>query len=109
MLYPMELKLMELIWVHAPVTLPHLCRLAADAIGWKRTTTYTVVSRLCDRGYLLRTDSTVMPILTRQRAEEEAVVTLLEEYFGGKREELIAVLDRIFDDDREILDKSFDK
>ena len=67
----------------------------SDAIGWKRTTTYTVVSRLCDRGYLLRTDSTVMPILTRQRAEEEAVLTLLEEYFGGKREHLEAVLDRI--------------
>ena len=101
MLYPMELKLMELIWAHAPVTLPHLCRLAADAIGWKRTTTYTVVSRLCERGYLVRNDSTVVPLLTRQRAEEAAVLSLLEDYFGGNRENLEAVLDRMFADDRE--------
>lgn len=104
MLYPMELKLMDLIWTHAPITLPHLCRLAADAIGWKRTTTYTVVSRLCDHGYLLRTDSTVTPILTREMAEEVAVLTLLNDYFGGKRERLEAVLDRI-DLAKEMLDK----
>ena len=108
MLYPMELKLMELIWTHAPVTLPHLCRLAADAIGWKRTTTYTVVSRLCEHGYLCRTDSVVTPILTREFAEEAAVSTLLVEYFGGKRENLIAVLDRIMPEDENSIDKLSD-
>ncbi len=108
MLYPMELKLMELIWAHAPVTLPHLCRLSAEAIGWKRTTTYTVVSRLTERGYLHRTDSVVTPILTREKAEEEAVTTLLAAYFGGKRENLLAVLDRIASDDEKSLDKTAD-
>ena len=103
MLYPMELKLMDLIWAHAPVTLPHLCRLAADAIGWKRTTTYTVVSRLCDHGYLLRTDSTVTPILTREMAEDAAVMALLNDYFGGNRAQLEVVLDRI-DRAQELLD-----
>ena len=100
----MELKLMELIWANAPITLPHLCRLAADAIGWKRTTTYTVVSRLCDHGYLLRADSTVTPVLTREMAEEAAVFALLSDYFGGNRARMEAVLDRI-DLAKEILDK----
>ena len=50
----MEGKLAELIWEYAPVTTRKLVELCAEAFGWKRTTTYTMLKRLCDRGILNR-------------------------------------------------------
>ncbi|MGM9648169.1 MAG: BlaI/MecI/CopY family transcriptional regulator [Eubacteriales bacterium] len=106
MLFPMELKLMSLIWENSPVTAAHLARLANDRIGWKRTTTYTVVARLCERGILERQDKLVRPLLSRRQAEEEAVRSVLADCFGGERERLEAALDRISSKDSKALDKS---
>lgn len=106
MLYPMELKLMELIWAHAPVTASHLCRLSAQAIGWKRTTCYTVVARLAERGYIERRGSLVIPLLTREMAEDMAVRSVLADYFGGARDRLEAALNRVVPDGAKTIDKS---
>lgn len=106
MLYPMERKLMELVWANAPVTASHLCRYAEEAIGWKRTTTYTVIARLAERGCLERRGSLVTPILTREKAEEDALRGLLADYFGGERERLETALERILPKEANALDKS---
>ncbi len=95
MLYPMEQKLMSLIWANSPVTAARLARLAADGIGWKRTTTYTVIARLCERGILLREGKLVRPLLTRDAAEEEAVCGLLESVFEGDRDRLLSAVARV--------------
>ena len=95
MLFPMEQRLMSLIWERSPITAAHLARLAADEIGWKRTTTYTVIARLAERGILERQGKLVRPLLTRAAAEEEAVRGLLESVFEGDRDRLRAVVERI--------------
>ena len=46
----MEQKFAELIWTNAPLSTRRLVELAAEAFGWKRTTTYTMLKRLCERG-----------------------------------------------------------
>ena len=42
----MEEKFAEMIWAHAPISSGELTKLAEDAFGWKRTTTYTMLKRL---------------------------------------------------------------
>ena len=45
-------RLLDLVWQAEPVSSPQLCKLAEEALGWKRTTTYTVIKRLCGKGCL---------------------------------------------------------
>lgn len=104
MLYPMEQKLMSLIWERSPITAAHLARLAADEIGWKRTTTYTVIARLCERGIVEKDGKLVRPLLTRHAAEEEAVRGLLESVFDGDRDRLRAAVERVLPSTEELLD-----
>lgn len=110
MLYPMEQKLMSLLWANSPVTAAHLARLAAEEIGWKRTTTYTVVARLAERGIVERQGKLVRPLITRKEAEEEAIRTLFADIFDGDRDRFAAALERVFprDVDRENADNPID-
>ena len=94
MLFPMEQKLMSLLWDHSPITAAYLARLAADEIGWKRTTTYTVIARLVERGVMERDGKLVRPLLSREQAEEDAVRLLLAETFEGDRSRLLAAIER---------------
>ena len=45
-----ESKFADLIWENEPLTSRRLAELALDSLNWKRSTTYTVLKRLCDRG-----------------------------------------------------------
>ena len=47
---PVETRFAEIIWDREPVGSTELVRLAEEALGWKKSTTYTVLKRLCDRG-----------------------------------------------------------
>ena len=101
MLYPMEQKLMSILWEHSPITAAHLARLAADAIGWKRTTTYTVITRLAERGIVEKDGKLVRPLLSRKEAEEAAVRALLADTFEADEERLFAAMKRVFPHDTE--------
>ena len=47
---PVETRFAEIIWEKEPVGSTELVKLAEEALGWKKSTTYTVLKRLCDRG-----------------------------------------------------------
>ena len=55
----MELRFAELIWAHAPVASGELVRLCAATLGWKKSTTYTMLRRLCQRGLFQNDGGTV--------------------------------------------------
>ena len=46
----MEQKFADLIWENEPITSRELTKLCAESFDWKRSTTYTMLKRLCDRG-----------------------------------------------------------
>lgn len=67
-LFDAEYSLMELVWENAPVGSTKLAALAAGQLGWKKSTTYTVLRKLAGRGVLENRDATVRPLITRQQA-----------------------------------------
>lgn len=83
-------RLLDLVWDAQPVPSPQLCKLAEAELGWKRTTTYTVIKRLCDKGFL-KNEATVVSALvdrdTVRRADGEEV---LERSFGGSLPSFLA-------------------
>ena len=48
-----EYRFAALVWANEPLSSGQLVRLAAEALGWKKSTTYTVLKKLCERGILL--------------------------------------------------------
>ena len=61
----METRFAELVWARAPLTTTALVGLCAEALGWKRTTTYTVLKRLCDKGLFETKNGSVTVLLDR--------------------------------------------
>ena len=61
-------RLLDLVWSSEPISSPQLCKLAQAQLGWKRTTTYTVIKRLCDKGCLKNEAAVVTSLVDRATA-----------------------------------------
>ena len=73
-IFDAEYRFMNLIWDHLPIASTQLVKLANEELGWKKSTTYTVVRRLCERGVLVNENAVVTALVTREqvmRAESE--------------------------------------
>ena len=74
---PVETRFAEIIWDREPVGSTELVRLAEEALGWKKSTTYTVIKRLAERGVVHTENAVVTSRVARedvQRAESRAFV-----------------------------------
>ena len=60
-----ESRFADIIWKHAPLTTKELTVLCEKELNWKRTTAYTVLKKLCDRGIFCTKDSVITVILSR--------------------------------------------
>ena len=61
-----EARFADIIWEREPVTSTELTKLAADKLSWKRTTTHTVLRRLCDKGLFQNDNGVVTSLMSRQ-------------------------------------------
>lgn len=82
-LFYAEYKFASLIWEHEPINSTVLVHLCTEKLGWKKSTTYTVLKKLCERGILQNTNAVVTSLVKRgdvQKYESNAVV---EKAFDG--------------------------
>ena len=78
-----EEKLAALIWRHAPLTSPDLVALAEQEMGWKKSTTYTVLKKLCDKGVFKNENANVSVVLTSDEQIARQSRRYVEDTFGG--------------------------
>ena len=83
-------RLMDIVWDHEPVESPELCCIAEEKLGWKRTTTYTVLKRLCEKGYLANDASVVTTRIAREEAGKREGNQLVNRGFKGSLPAFIA-------------------
>ena len=83
-------RLMDIVWDHESIESPELCRLAEERLGWKRTTTYTVLKRLCEKGYLANNASVVTSQIARQEAGKREGDQVVNRGFKGSLPAFIA-------------------
>ena len=73
-IFDAEYKFMNIIWEQSPISSTELVKLANAELGWKKSTTYTVIRRLCERGAVKNENATVEALVNREqvmRAETE--------------------------------------
>lgn len=80
---PIETRFAEIIWANAPLTTNQLTKLCAEALQWKRTTTYTVLKKLCEKGLFKTENSMVTVLISRGEFEGLQSEQFLEETFRG--------------------------
>lgn len=73
----------DLIWSGEPLSSRRLTQLAEEKLSWKRTTTYTVLKRLCDRGLFQNVNGTVTSLVSRQEFYARQSEKFVEETFCG--------------------------
>jgi len=110
-----DMRFMNIIWENEPLSSGKLAALCLEQLGWKKSTVYTMLRRLCERGFVTNDGGTVSAMIPRgevQAFESERVVErtfdgslpgFLAAFLGGKTisEEEAAELKRLIDEHRE--------
>ena len=85
-----ESRFAELIWANAPMTTAALVALAKERLDWKRTTTYTVLKRLCEGGLFDLTGGTVTAVISREEFYERQSREYVQSAFDGSLPAFVA-------------------
>ena len=78
-----EARFADIIWQNAPLSSGELVKLCAQELEWKKSTTYTVLKKLCDRGIFQNKGSIVTPLISRQALYARQSQRFVEETFDG--------------------------
>ncbi len=100
-----EYRFCMIMWEHEPVTAVELAKLCQERLGWKRTTTYTVIKRLGERGVLKNENGTVTSLVSKEEAQVGEIDELVEKRFEGSLPAFIAAFTKRRDISEEELDE----
>ena len=85
-----ESRFADIVWEKAPLSTAELIKLCEAEFGWKRTTTYTVLKRLSERGLFLNDNGTVTVLVGKEEFYSIKSETVVNESFGGSLPAFIA-------------------
>ncbi|MGN0276965.1 MAG: BlaI/MecI/CopY family transcriptional regulator [Hominisplanchenecus sp.] len=78
-----EYRFMQIVWEHAPLGSGKLVELCLQQLGWKKSTTYTTLKKLCDKGYLQNEQAVVSVLISREQAQTQESDYFVNRTFGG--------------------------
>ena len=100
-----EYRFCLILWEHEPITAARLVKLCQEQLGWKRTTTYTVIKRLGERGVLRNDNGTITSLISKEEAQACEIDELVEKKFEGSLPAFIAAFTKRQDMSAEELDE----
>ena len=78
-----EARFAKLIWQREPITSPELVKLCEKEFAWKKSTTYTVLKKLCDRGIFQNENAVVTSLISEEEFNSYKSRKFVEDSFGG--------------------------
>ncbi len=85
-----ETRFADLIWAHEPLSSGELVKLCQQELHWKKSTTYTVLRRLCERGLFRNDSGTVTSLLSKEQFTAMQSEQFVEETFEGSLPRFLA-------------------
>lgn len=82
-LFDAEYKFANIVWENEPINSTELVKICLEELGWKKSTTYTVLRKLCQRGILKNEDATVSAIVQKEDVQKYESNTIIEKSFNG--------------------------
>lgn len=89
-----EARFADIIWSRQPVTAAQLARFAEGELGWKKTTSYTVLKRLCEKGIFHNEKGVVTALVTREQFYAMQSEKFVQETYDGSLPAFIAAFTR---------------
>jgi predicted transcriptional regulator len=86
----METKFAELIWDNEPISSGELVKLCEKELSWKKSTTYTMLRRLCMRKIFKNNNGVVSSVITRQEFQALQSEQFVKETFNGSLPQFLA-------------------
>lgn len=86
----MENRFAQLIWKHQPISSGELTRLCEQEFEWKKSTTYTMLKRLCQRGIFENENGMVKALISQEEFYAEKGARVIKENFGGSLPRFLA-------------------
>ncbi len=78
-----EEKFAELIWQYEPIGSGDLVKLCEKEMNWKKSTTYTVLKKLCEKGIFQNENAVVSSLIKRDEYYAKQSIRFVEDTFGG--------------------------
>lgn len=100
-----EYRFCLILWANEPITAVELVKLCQKQLGWKRTTTYTVIKRLGERGVLQNEEGKITSLISKEDAQAREINELVEEKFQGSLPAFVAAFTKRQDISNEELDE----
>ena len=92
--YESEYRFCLILWEHEPIRSKDLVKLCEERLGWKSTTTYTVIKRLSERGVLKNENTVVTSLVSKDEIQADQMEEFVEKTFEGSLPAFIAAFTR---------------
>ena len=89
-----EYRFCLILWKYEPINSTRLARICKEELGWSRTTTFTVIRRLSDRGVVKNENATVTSLISKEDIQVAQMDEMMEKTFEGSLPAFIAAFAR---------------
>lgn len=93
-IFESEYRFCLILWENEPVKSTELAKLCKEKLGWSKTTTYTVIKRLCERGVIQNENTIVTSIVSKEEAQLSELDEMVDKKFEGSVPAFIAAFGR---------------
>ena len=93
-IFESEYRFCLILWREEPINSTKLARICKEELGWSRTTTYTVIKRLSDRGVVKNENATVTALVSKEAVQVAQMDELMEKTFEGSVPAFLAAFAR---------------
>ena len=93
-IFESEYRFCRILWEHQPIKSKELVKLCQEQLGWKPTTTYTVIKRLSERGVVKNENTVVSALVSQEEVQAAQVEEMMEKTFDGSLPAFIAAFSR---------------
>ena len=111
-IFESEYRFCLILWENEPIRSRDLAVLCREKLGWSKTTTYTVIKRLSDRGVVKNEDTIVTSLVSKDEAQRAELDELMEKRFENSLPAFIAAFakrQRLTEEEMDALRRIIDK
>ena len=93
-IFESEYRFCLILWENEPIRSTDLAKLCKEKLEWSKTTTYTVIKRLSERGVIKNENAVVTSIISKEEAQQSELEELMDKKFEGSLPAFIAAFGR---------------
>ena len=111
-IFESEYRFCLILWENEPISSRELSEICKEKLGWSKTTTYTVIKRLSDRGVVKNENAIVTSLVSKDEAQRAEIDELVEKKFEGSLPAFIAAFakrQKLSDKEIEEIEKIIEK